>query len=271
VIRVPACRVVAPLARALILALLAGSCAPPPVVRLPERGTVMQRYTAARSEREQRAAGVAADLLLWTRIAGQPRPGVSGRITIAAPDAARLVVGAAFGVAIDVAARGDTLEGWVPSRRRAFVFDTTEAATGLAPGAAACRALGGLWQPPGAAWDAAVAADEVWTLRWSERGDSLRMTVTADGRPRDVEWRPSRGDTLTVSYESWTSLAGEPWPNRLAWTEARGAISARARLDRIRVVAIPPAERRAAIPMGASRSSMEEMSSWWEELTGGEE
>jgi hypothetical protein len=257
------------LAAATALAILAGSCAPPPASRLPETGTVMQRYAAARTARERRAAGVAADLLLWTSVGGEPEPGVSGRIWLAAPDAARIVVDAAFGVAVDIAARGDTLEAWVPSRRRAFAFDTTGLGIALTPGATACRAFAALWQPPGRAWDDAVATREGWTLRWREHGDSLILSVTADARPRRLEWRPSRGDTLTLSYETWSALDGEPWPDRLAWTESRGAVKVRGRLLRIRSVTPAPARMRAAIPAGAARSSWKEWSEWWDDLRSG--
>jgi len=230
---------------------------------------VLERYDAARTARERRAAAVAADLLLWTRVAGVARPGVEGRVTIAAPETARLVVNGAFGVALDLAARGDTLEGWVPSRHRAFTLDTTDTGGGLAPGAAACRALGGLWQPPGTAWDAAVAVGDAWVVHWNERGDSLWMTVTADGRPRRVEWRPSRGDTLGVSYESWSALDGEPWPDRLTFDETRGAVTVRVRLERIRLVSPSWARLRAAIPEGTPRSSMEDLASWWDDMLSG--
>jgi hypothetical protein len=251
------------------LALLAGACAPPPALRLPERGTVLERYDAGRTARARRAAGLAADLLLWTRIGGKAQPGVEGRIWIAAPDAARLVVDAAFGVGIDLAAHGDTLEGWVPSRRRAFVFDAKDLGAGPEPGPTACRTLGALWQPPGRAWDDATPVKDGWMLRWREGTDSLVMTVTGDGRPRRVEWRPASGDTLAVSYETWLTLDGEPWPDRLAWTEARSAVSIRARLTRIRATPIAPGELRAAIPKGATRSTWEELSQWWDEMTGG--
>jgi hypothetical protein len=256
------------IAIASVAALAVGACAPPPALRLPERGTVLERYDAALSPRERRASGLAADLLLWTRVGGRAQPGVEGRVWIAAPHAARLVVDAAFGVGIDLAAHGDTLEGWVPSRRRAFVFDATDLGAGPAPGGTACRALAALWRPPSRAWDDATAGKDGWTLRWAEDADSLVMTVTPEGRPHRVEWRPARGDTLAVSYESWVALDGEPWPDRLEWTESGSGVSVRARLTRIRRTELQPAQLRAAIPEGATRSTWEELSSWWDELTG---
>ncbi|MFI5372880.1 MAG: hypothetical protein ACHQ52_15100, partial [Candidatus Eisenbacteria bacterium] len=145
----------AQIAPGLVLVVALGACAPPPPPLPPPRDTVMQRYLGMRTERERRASGLAADMLVWARMRGEARPGVSGRLWIAAPDGARLAIDGAFGVACDLAARGDTLEGWLPARHAAVTLDMRAGDAGPAPGDAACRALGGLWQPPGSAWDAA--------------------------------------------------------------------------------------------------------------------
>lgn len=253
----------------LALAVAATGCAPPRPVPLPERATVMQRHAAARSARERLAAGLEASVLIWSRAGGEALPGATGTLWLEAPRGARLTLGSAFGTAFDVAARDDTLEAWVPSRRRGARLDAAAAGLGMAPQQAVVRALAASWTPPGAAWDAAVASDSGWVVRWPERGDTLALVVDADGRPRSMTWHPSGGDTVRVGYGSWITVAGTGWPDRITWSESAHALSVRMRLERV-TPRTPSDGRRLRVAMPANAAAVatgrDELETWWREL-----
>jgi hypothetical protein len=251
----------------------ATACAPPRPVALPELGTVTQRYRVAESARERLAAGLRGDLLVWARMRGEALPGVSGRLLIRAPDGLHVIVDSAFGVAMELSARAETLEAYVPSRRTGGRTVTDPAGLGVPPSMAAVRFLAGAWTPPGAAWDAATRSDSGWVVRWAEHADSLRLVVDGDGRPRMIEWRPALGDTLCVRYVSFVPLGGSSWPDRTEWSEARWGMSARVRLERLRPEA-PPANERLRIRSSlAGPETLEEYADferWWSELMRGD-
>lgn len=259
-------------AAALALAMLAGlaSCAPPRPTPLPELGTVMQRYRAGVSARERLAAGLRADLLVWARVRGATLPGASGRIRLRSPDGCYVVIPSALGVALELAAHADTLEAYVPSRRSGARIVTDPGVSGVRPAVAVVRLLSGTWDPPGAAWDDAVASDSGWVVRWSELGDSLRLLVDRDGRPSVAEWRPLPGDTVRVRYVSFAPLAGGGWPDRAAWSEQRWAMRAIVRFERIRPDAARGREEapvRLTTRDPAGIREVADLERWWSELT----
>src|SRR5262245_45858711 len=94
---------------ALIGAALLAGCAhkatPPAEVT---RDMVRERFESRRAGRAERAAGLEAQLLVWTRIGDDKLPGVEARLLLASPERARIRVASAFGTAADLVLLGDS-------------------------------------------------------------------------------------------------------------------------------------------------------------------
>ena len=78
------------------IALLAG-CAKRPAVPVDVTGDlVRERFETRQAQRVAQAAGLEAQLLVWTRIRDEKYPGVEARVLLASPERARIRVASAF-------------------------------------------------------------------------------------------------------------------------------------------------------------------------------
>ncbi|NOT32559.1 MAG: hypothetical protein HOP12_00125, partial [Candidatus Eisenbacteria bacterium] len=205
------------LAAATLAALLAGCAAPAPHgasdLVTDHARVAFDRHVESR----RRAAAVEGDALIWTEWRGQRLPGVSVRLYLAGPDACRLRVRGALGLALEAAVWGDSLMAWLPSERAALAFDVEADSIAFRdPGARVWEALASAWKPPTLAWERAVTRDSGRVLEWRDRADSLTLAVDRAGRPTWLRVRPAGGAPgLTVHYTSWLEVAGTPWPERV--------------------------------------------------------
>lgn len=222
-----------PLAAA--LAALLASCAPPPRPA-PMVDQLETRYRAERARRAERLSALTADVTV--RVDGRATgrlPGLPATLLLAAPDRARLRVLAFFGTAADVCARGDSVFAWVPSERLALALGGAGETLGIAPPTQLLAlGIGAAWDPPAAAWRAAVRDSAGLRLAWTERGDSLGMVVDDDGRPDEA--RLSRdGRSVTVRYAGWTRTGGAEWPDRIELEDGSGWARVRIAVELLRV------------------------------------
>ena len=227
---------------------------PPPPAGVPARDVLMPRYLSARRDREQRAAGVEADVLLWSRIGADRLPAADGRLLVMWPDACRLRLGSLFGTAIDLALHGDSLDGVLPSERAVLSIDAARDSIGMrAPGAFAVRVLSATWLPPAAAWEQAVPSDSALELRWVEAEDSLALGIGHDGMPRTLLWTTPGHAALHVRYGSWTNLNGARWPDRIRLEEPISGTLIELRATRLASSALTPDRLRVRMPADAVR------------------
>lgn len=252
--------------------LVAVSCAPrvAPPPRL-DTAAAPGRYLAALAGREQAARALDADVRVWVEGAAFGElPGVSGTLVLAGPDRCRLRVNSAFGTLVDVAARGDTVTAFVPSRR--VVLDLPHAGDTLgvrAPGALLVRVWSAAWRPPDRAWRNAVARDSLLHLAWTEGADSLELAVDGAGRPRQVRMARADGADLRCRYLAWESLGRVAWPAWLEFQDAAGTVRAECRVGALRARAGGGRDRTALrVPEGAGRLEWSRLRAALERLAG---
>jgi hypothetical protein len=250
-------------ALAAAVGLAVAGCGPRPIApsMLPVT-TLLARFDAGLAARESRGAALDADVTVWVETAESGRlPGASGRLALAAPDAARLRIGSVFGVALDVGARGDTLAAYVPPRRMGLELDAAaESLTVRRPGALAYRAWSATWRPPQDAWAGAAWRDSLRVLRWAEDGDSLALGVGSSGLPAWAEWRAPGGAPIRLDYLGWVDVGGARWPAQLALEDAARRYRLHVRLQQARASRVADRARVAVrIPAGARRLSLEDL------------
>jgi len=242
-------------------ALSIGACGPRPV-RAPALpiSEVYERYRVALEARERRSAAVESDIAVWVRLPDRGRlPGVQAALWMAAPGAARLRVGSTFGTALDLAARGDSVTLYVPSRRAYAQADANTDSLGVRePGAWMVRAWCGTWRAGAAAFDAGALEGAPHVARWMERGDSLTLAVDAAGLPAWLRVRRA-GSELRVDYPEWGAWDGVRWPARIEVSEGDGGFHLTCRVQRVRFPArAEPGRMAVRMPADAERHE------WWE-------
>jgi hypothetical protein len=218
------------------LAALLGACAPrPPAPALLDTRSVSARYRSDLLARESLGQALDADARIWLGgSAFEQRPALSATLALGAPDGCRLRVGSLFGVALDVAARGDTVTALVPGRRLALEVNAAGDTLGVAdPGALAYRVWSAAWRPPDSAWDTA-RADSVLRVRWSESDDRLELSVDATGRPLEVRLSRPGGPNVACRYRGWESVGGVPWPSWIEFEDDAGTVHVECRVSQMR-------------------------------------
>lgn len=247
-----------------LLALLAG-CAPRPTAPVAvTAGDRRQRFERARAAREA-AAMTEMWVTLWPRAAAGGLPGFDAQVTIAAPSAFRFRVASLFGTAFDISARGDSIVGWVPSRREGAAVDAGVDPVGVrAPGRFGVWLFAGEWRPPDEAWARAVWRDSLLELAWREGADSLAVAIGPSGQPREARaWQEAGADAqgLEVSYTDWQHAGGAQWPQAFEIRDLENRLTVRARVDRVRVSPRPDWDRLAvALPAGTRLVPWSELS-----------
>jgi hypothetical protein len=233
------------------LMVLLASCAPHvSVAPMPTPQARLDRYRAALAQREARGAAVDAEIVLWAEGVSAVRlPGASARLLLAAPDAFRVRVGSMFGTALDLGARGDSLDAYVPARRLGLRVDAVRDSLGLArPGSLGFRALSATWRPPDAAWSLPPGEDSTVVLRWVEAADTLSVAVGADGLPVWASFARPGANTIRATYRAWDRSAGVAWPAWIEFTDETGDLRITCKLSRVTFPALM--ERgRMAVPM----------------------
>jgi hypothetical protein len=258
------------LAAAALVALLAG-CAPlvppsPPRLTLP---SVEARFTSRLAERRSRVGVAEGEYAVWVQRAGAKKlPGATMRVRLVAPDAFRLRVDAALGVAVDASARRDTLVLDAPALGIAAVTDAGQDRSSRQDiGSWVWRALSASWAPPGSAWAAGAEQDSAWAVRWIEAKDSLELAVAATGLPRSLSIRPPKGEPIGIRYERWSTRDGVMWPDRLVVADGSGRVRVTLQPQSLTLRAHdsqgPP---RLKAPSGALRLTREELVEWLEKL-----
>ena len=247
-------------AATLALAATLAGCAPH-LVRLGELVPAVRadRYRTALAGREARGAGVDAQVLLWAEFPEATRlPGAEGRLLLAGPDAFRLRVGSLFGTALDLAARGDSLSAYVPSRRQGVRLDARRDSLGLRrPGDLAFRALSAAWRPPAAAWEGATWRDTLLWVWWLEDHDTLGIAIGSEGLPARASWVRPDGDGVTVSYRGWDRSPGIAWPAVFELRDLHGAFRVTGKVSHLHFADRVQATRLAVtIPDGAEPMSL---------------
>lgn len=239
-----------------------GACAPrpmaPPTLSI---STVVDRYHVALAAREGRSAAVESDVAVWTRLANQRRvPGVQGALWLAAPDASRLRIGSAFGTALDLAAWGDSVVLYLPSRRAFAQVDAALDSLGVRePGAWVVKLWSGTWRAPAGAFERGGIDRGLRVARWIERGDSLALAVDGDGLPAWLSVRRSAGELL-VEYPEWGGVEGIRWPARIEVRESAGGVHFTCRVQRVRFLDRPERSRLTLqLPVDAERFDWEEL------------
>ncbi|MCC6347975.1 MAG: hypothetical protein IT347_00060 [Candidatus Eisenbacteria bacterium] len=257
------------LAAAAPLAGLLGSCAPP-VRPVPAVDDMAARYDESRVRREQALQALTADLLV--RVDGRATgrlPGLPATLALAAPDRARLRVGALFGTAVDVCAQGDSVIAWLPSERTALALAGARESLGIAPPVGLlARSFGATWNPPREAWREASPESAGLRLKWREGSDSLELLIDRDSRPARVRLAGESG-SVSVRYSGWERVAGTEWPGQLEIGDGTGWARVRLGVDAVHV-----AERAddgwfaLRIPDGARRLDWDGLRDWLERRKG---
>jgi len=241
-------------------ALLAGSCAPhhvtPPVL---EPGAREAAYRAELARRESLGAAVDAEVTVWLRSSRSGSwPGVTTFLALEAPDAFRLRVESMFGTGLDVVVRGDSATGWMPARKLGLVVDATHDSLDVNdPGGLGFRAWSAAWRPPEEAWRDAAFADSMLTVRWSELGDSLVLSIESNGLPARVTWSRDGGPPAEVRYRAWMSGEGTPWPSWLEFHNPGGTLTGTARVERVRFHSTAPGRMTVKLPKDVKRLDWE--------------
>ncbi len=269
--RAPSGRLEVALAGGLLLAL--ASCAPR-LVGAPAvtAGARRELYLAALEGREAKATMASGEALVWTRAAGTGRlPAVQVYLALARPDAFRARVASAFGVALDLAARGDSVTAWAPGRREGLALDAVRDSLGVPGlGELAVRLWSADWRPPTAAWSAATWEESLLVVGWRERGDSLSLAVDRRGLPAWARLRRSDGSGARAAYSMWTRTEGADWPWLVEVENAARSFRVTCRLERLRFASRPdPAQLTVRIPADAERLEAGGLRRLLEELEGG--
>ncbi len=162
---------------------LAAGCAPkatPPAE--VTRDMVRERFESRRAGRLERAAGLEAQLLVWTRIGSDKLPGMEARVLLASPERARIRIASAFGTAADLVLRGDSAVAYIPSRREVVRVDAAGDSLGVRdPARWLVSALTATWDPPADAWSAADRRDSVVRVTWREPGMVRELDIGGSG------------------------------------------------------------------------------------------
>ncbi len=251
-----------------LLALVTG-CAPrPAAVATIDPDALLRRYVTRLAAREARVGGTIADVSLWLETPATGRlPGAHATLGLGGDAAARLRVEGAFGPALDVAAAGDSVFAWVPSRNtvvRAAAADPPLAFPEIA--AFAVRVAAAAWRAPAAAWPGSRLEDSLRVLEWTEGGDSLALGIGASGLPRSMRRvRPGMG-TLRVTYPVYEVVDGAAWPTRIELADASGRLDLKLRVRRLsHAPATDPARFRAEMPADAALLPVTEVLEWFQE------
>jgi len=232
---------------ALALGLLAAAGCAPRAVRAPalDASSVAERHAAALAAR--RAVGEALDAEARVWVGGSAfgeLPAVSAVLALGGPDACRLRVQSLFGTALDVAARGDSLEAFVPPRRLALRLPAAAARLGVRdPGGLAVRVWSAGWEPPRAAWAAAAWRDSLLEVTWLEDGDTLSVGVGISGLPGTARLARPGGPVVRAAYRRWQPVEGTAWPSRVDFEDEAGTVRITCRVDRARRPARPDRAR----------------------------
>jgi hypothetical protein len=189
-------------------------------------------------------------------------PGAHARLLLAGPDGFRLRVESAFGTALDVSGRGDTVMAYIPPERLAMVIESASDTLGVRfPGALGYRLWSGTWDPPTDAWRDAEWRDSLIVLRWTEEDDSLAMAVGSTGLPRSLEVSRGRGKVVRVDYRAWSSTERTWWPAWIEISDRDQRNQATCRIQRVRFVRPPPGRARLMIRIPADAEPVS-----WSEL-----
>ena len=238
---------------ALLTLALDVACAPHRIAPPPPVAAREASFRAALAARESRGQAVDAAVTLWARSQlSDVWPGVTGALSLRAPDALRLRVASVFGTAFDGTVRGDSVMAVLPARRLGLAADAARDRLGLRrPGLLGFRMFAATWRPPDSAWGSGTWSQGMLNLRWVDAGDSIRLEIGPDGFPAAVTL--GRGDSLRIHarYQAWKRHAGVAWP---AWIEldgGSGAVTVRCKIDRLRFVEQPgPGRPMARLPEG---------------------
>lgn len=249
-------------AGAALVLLLAASCAPrlavPPRLDVEER---LGRHRAALAERRDRAAFVAASLVLWAERGERRLPGAQADLFLAAPRGVRLRVASSFGTAFDLGMAGDSLTAYVPAWRRGLALAAAADSLGLrSPAERLVRALSATWDPPHEAWRGAAWSDSLLRLAWVEDGDSVAVLLGAAGLPRRARlWRPGE-IALRADYVAWDRGSGTAWPTQVELEDELRDLRVVARASQLRFRERPDREHLAVrLPPGAEPLSLAEL------------
>jgi hypothetical protein len=249
---------VACVAAALILA----SCVPH-VVRPPEldRDSRAARYREALAAREGRGVAVEAQVSLWAETERADLPGAQARLALAAPDAFRLRVQSLFGTALDLGGRGDSLTAYLPPKRVGLALDASADSLGVsAPGALVFRALSAAWRPPAPAWAESRWEDSLLAVRWVELGDSLEMSVGAQGLPVSLTVHRADGFVGRARYRAWDRTSGVAWPSWMELEDGRASLRLTCKVRSLQFPAHPDRDRLAVrLPAEASRLTLAQL------------
>jgi hypothetical protein len=225
----------------LVAGALAASCAPTvPRGAPPDVSTIATRYERQRGSREGRLAAARLESTVWVqgRRLGH-WPALQVDLALVGPDAVRARVASLVGTALDLTVRGDSLRAYFPPRRIVLETSALEESLGIrAPAAWTCRALAASWNAQGARW-VMPPGDSLWHAAWTEAGDSLALTVAADGLPLAIEMHDAAGRTHRLRYVSWQSIDRVLWPERLSLDEDEGLVRIAMRVDHARFPSRP--------------------------------
>ncbi len=215
------------------LAALSASCAPTvPRGLPPDVSTIAARYERQREPREDRLGAARLETTVW--VTGERLghwPALQVDLALVGPDAVRARVTSVIGTALDMTIRGDSLKAYFPPRRIVLETGALQESLGIrAPAAWTGRALAASWNARGARW-VLPPGDSLWHAAWTERGDSLAMTVRADGLPVAIEMHDAAGRDHLLRYVSWQSVDRVPWPERVSLEEDSGRVRIVYRLD----------------------------------------
>jgi hypothetical protein len=237
------------------------SCAPRPArLALLDAGGRETLYRTRLVGREERACMAVGEATLWARGPGacdtcapSRLPAVQAELAVLAPESFRLRVRSAFGTAVDLGLRGDSLTVYAPGLGLGAALDAVRDSLGPAGvGGLAARLVAAAWRPPGGA--TAVWRDGGLDLRWRDGEDSVAVTVDEGGLPVGVRlWRDA-GAGARVRYDRWEVVDGVAWPMSWSLDAVAGGPGVTCRVDRVAFAPRPDPERLAVrIPGAAER------------------
>jgi hypothetical protein len=238
-------------ALAIAAALFVGACGPhhvaPPALAPGAREAA---YRAGLARRESLGTAVDAEVTVWLRSSRSGSwPGVTTFLALEAPDAFRLRVESMFGTGLDVGVRGDSAKGWMPARKTGLVIDATHDSLDVRdPGGLGFRAWSAAWRPPEEAWRDAAFVDSMLTVRWTELGDSLVLSVESNGLPATITWSHEGGPPAEVRYRAWMSGEETPWPSWLEFRNPGSTLTGTARVERVRFHSTTPGRMSVKLP-----------------------